>query len=152
MAEPHSGNLAPHGSSHIFLQEDFKAQVAAASTRWSEPGSAGKPVLPVPSPVLLERGDVLICSHKCAMTYMQNQREELAKLIFFKLSHVDHEGGLKECSLDYAWTEFKGADILDRVASSSTSTSSSSSVGGSGTALLDFLSTPATNDTQPRRL
>lgn len=116
MSDPFSGNLCLHSSSHIFLQDSFRAQVAGSSDSFSQPGSSGKPELPECPPLLLNRGDAFMCTHKCAISYLSNCQEDCTKIAFFKLSHIDHEGGMKEMALDFPWCEYRGVDILEKVA------------------------------------
>lgn len=81
-------------------------------------------------------GDALMMTHKCALSYTANHGEEAAKVCFFRVSHIDHEVGMKEMSLDFVWTEFKGAEVLERPAPTSNATSTA----GGGGILLDFSS------------
>lgn len=45
MEQPHCGNICPHPSSHVFLQDAVKSQVASSSSSFSQPGLS-RPLTP----------------------------------------------------------------------------------------------------------
>jgi hypothetical protein len=112
MTTPDSGQLGFHAGSHIFLQEAVKGQIATGSPLFSQPGSAGKPVLAEAPAALLSRGDAVLVQQKVAISYFANHGVSEKAYAFFKLRGIDHQA-FKEIALEFPFAEFKGADILD---------------------------------------
>lgn len=52
-------------------------------------------------------------------------------MLFFRLSQVDHDAGMKDMALDFLWCEWRGVDCLEK--------DPPATAGG----LLDFFTTPA---------
>ena len=117
-------------SSSSFSQSGLFAAAPAAVTSYTEVfpnialslplsssrclGNSGKPDLGPAAPLLLRRGDAVLCTQKCALTYHSNCQEDAAKMLFFRLSQVDHDAGMKDVALDFLWCEWRGVDCLEK--------------------------------------
>lgn len=135
--DPMQGGLAMlnvHEGSHITLMEAMKDQVSRSSTLFSEAltdtitpgfpysgvdsaprGAENKPHLGAPTPVVLRAGDAFLCTTKLAITYgllNPNSGQTANSLAFFRITHTDHEAGLKDISMENVWTEFRLAESI----------------------------------------
>jgi len=58
--------------------------------------------------LILKAGDVFLCTQRCAHIYAMNKSATPTTIVYFRVSHVDHEV-LKHTALDAIWVEYKSA-------------------------------------------
>jgi hypothetical protein len=125
--------LNVHEGSHITLMEAMKDTVARRSAIFSAPcrdttvpgypytgldaaaDGDGRPNLGKATPVSIKAGDAFLCTAKLAITYgLLNplSGESAHSCVFFRISHIDHEAGLKTLAMENVWCEFRLAESV----------------------------------------
>lgn len=105
MIEPFCGNICVHPRSHITLMESFKIEVEKKSTLFSSLQHKEKPDIGNPVQILMKKGDCFICTAKCAIQYAANCSSKPTEIVYFKISHIDHNV-MKNVALESVWVEF----------------------------------------------
>jgi len=105
--EPFAGNLCVFPGSHYSLQPYIR-QFAASR----EPQTVARPNLGEPTQLLLQPGDVVLLHQKLAHRGGPNYSHEVRRMVYFRISHRDHENR-KGQGIEDLWIEFEGmADVL----------------------------------------
>ena len=110
-----SGNLCLHPGSHHTLQSFVKRYAEACDARdklsegFNPPGPVNipRPDLGEPEQVKMTSGSVVFVLHKTAHLGGPNYSDQVRKMIYFRVSHVQH-GEMKAKSLENIWIEFEG--------------------------------------------
>ena len=114
MHDPYCGNFCVHAGTQLSLQVNVKEQIEKKSALFSSPARGAttifgsvdeKPTLGQPQQLMLKKGDAFICSQKCATQRAPNCGGMPSTIVYFKISHVDHNS-LKSLALDGVWVEF----------------------------------------------
>ena len=130
--------LNVHPGSQVLLMEAMKDQIKQRSTMFSQrnadsampgypyttegrPSTSAKPDLGAPVPIVLKSGDAFLCTAKMAITFGLLSTSPASatadpyginSLVFFRLTHMDHLGGLREISLENVWCEYRLAESI----------------------------------------
>ena len=91
---PCSGELAVHPGAHWGLVAAVREQVARGSAAFSGldgavGGRVGRPDLGRPAPVLLRKGDAVVCHQKLPHLGSSNYSPDVRYQVYFRISHVD---------------------------------------------------------------
>lgn len=105
MTDTFCGNICVHPRSHILLMESIKMEVEKKSTLFSSLQHKEKPDIGTPVQILMKKGDCFLCTAKCAIQYAANCSSKPTEIVYFKISHIDHNV-LKNVALDSVWVEF----------------------------------------------
>jgi hypothetical protein len=91
---PWSGELAVHPGSHWGLQQNVRDQVVSGSSSFSDldaaaSGPKARPNLGPPSPILLRKGDAVLCHQKLPHQGLPNHSPNIRYQVYFRISHKD---------------------------------------------------------------
>lgn len=115
MIAENCGNFCAHPGSQMLLQEAIKDEVRRKSTVFSSKsrmsGDSNVPDLGPPTQLILKKGDVFLCSQKCAIQRSPNETSNPAIMAIFQIKHIDHEV-MKVPALDGCWVEFVRAEAF----------------------------------------
>jgi hypothetical protein len=109
LSTDHTGNFCLHPGSHMVLLEQYRQQakqhgcILSRSPQESKKADLGEPVQ-----LLMQAGDVFLCTQRMAYLHALNYSSEVTMIAYYRISHVDH-AVLKEPALQSMWLEYPQA-------------------------------------------
>jgi hypothetical protein len=109
LPRPNAGNLAVWPGTHRIYEQFFREHTPQSLLN-------GMPDVPLPQPVQMlgRAGDVVLCHYQLAHGIAPNASPHVRYAIYFRLTHVDHDGQKWEAMTDI-WREWEGlGDLVTR--------------------------------------